>query len=190
VPPTISPTRRWYVFPLAKCCNDALAERVPDPKARALDYEPGSAPIRFTSDGDSLLYDAGGWLEPELWGTWASGTHSALRFRLDPRPSGPVAVDIETRMVLGPNVPRRVLTVHANGRAAGRFVYDAESGGSQNIHIELEGEAVDDDGVLELEFDVSPKASPASAGVSIDARQLGIGLVDMSIAPAAADGAR
>lgn len=188
-PPSISPTRRWWLFSLAGCCDHtAEAKLALQPGARAFDYAPGSASIRFTSGGDGVLYAAGGWLDPEPWGTWGSGTHSALRLRLNPRPPGSIAVEIDTRMLISTDVPKRTLSVVANAQPAGRFVYDMQSGGSRKIRIELPPDVIGDDGLLELAFDVFPKASPLSAGVSVDARDLGIGIVELSITPVA-DGA-
>jgi hypothetical protein len=127
-----------------------------------------------------LLYAAEGWDDPENWGTWSTGTHATLRMRLDPVPAGPLELTLDTRVVVGPNVPQRDVAITANGHLVADATYTIASA-AKTLHAEVPAGAIGADGVLELDFQTTPAASPHSAGLSEDGRKLGIGLATLAI---------
>lgn len=182
-PPSVSPDRRWWLFALKACCGPPVPqiERANAPRVFAAAV--GGDPLRFTAGGDGVLYNAGGWEDPESWGTWASGMPAQLRMRIDPVPAGPLALTLDTRMLVGPKIQQRTLAIDANGRRVGDAIYTLTSA-AQELRVELPSGLVGADGLLELRFVTTPQASPQSAGVSVDGRSLGVGLVALSIASA------
>jgi phosphoglycerol transferase len=177
--PMVSADREWMLFPLQGCCDDAPAA-APAVDPNLFPYTVGSAPLRFATGGRGTLYCATGWRDTESWGVWSSGTHASVRLRLDPAPRGPLSVALETRMVVGPKLPRREVAISANGKHVADAVYTKDAA-AQTLHVELPAGVVGADGVLELVFDTRPAGSPRSAGISVDGRRLGVGLVTLSI---------
>ena len=125
---------------------------------------------------------ASAWEDPEAWGAWSEGTHAGLRMRIDPVPAGALDLTLDTHVVVGPNVPERNVTLAANGRRIADVTYGLETSG-QTLHVEVPAGTVGKDGVLALDFETLPAASPQTAGLSEDGRNLGVGLTSLSITP-------
>lgn len=181
----VSNDRRWWTFPLKGCC-DASATMTEHPKeiARAVfDYAPDEGPLRFDSAGSGVLYTVSGWLPPEDWGIWQSGSDALLRMRIVPVPAGPITLTLDTNMMLGPKITERHLHIECNGQGVSDTIFTL-SEPSHHLEITIPRDLIGANGMLELRFAADPKASPASAGVSEDARLLGVGLVSLSISPA------
>jgi len=182
-PPSVSADRRWWLFPLDGCCGSPPVQIEPDKAPRVFDCTADGTPVRFDSTGAGWLYIAGGWWDPENWGVWSSDVKSLLRMRLDSVPPGPMTLTLDTRMLLGPKLKRRELHVEANGVAIGGAAYvDAEP--VRQLRFELPSGVVRDDGLLELRFIVTPRATPTIVGAGPDDRLIGVGLTALSIAPA------
>jgi phosphoglycerol transferase len=186
--PSVSEDRRWWLFPLDGCCAGATpttataAATAYDPVTALFVYSIGSGPIRFATGGEGLFMTASAWEDPETWGAWSEGTHASLRMRLDPVPAGPLDLTLDTHVVVGPNVPERKMALAANGRRIADVTYGLETS-AQTLHVELPAGAIGKDGVLALDFETMPAASPQTAGLSEDGRNLGVGLTSLSITP-------
>lgn len=178
--PAVSADKRWWLFPLAGCCGDTVPRIEYGRAAGLFAYTIGNPPIDFAAGGGGLLYAAEGWGDPENWGTWSIGTHATLRMRLDPVPAGPLDLTLDTRVVVGPNVPQRDVAITANGHLVADATYTIASA-AKTLHAEVPAGAIGADGVLELDFQTTPAASPHSAGLSEDGRKLGIGLATLAI---------
>lgn len=182
-PPQVSPDRRWWLFPLADCCGPDAAARRPIESVFA--YAADGTPLTFGNGGRGGLYRAGGWDALEDWGVWSLGSTARLRMRLEPRPRGPLLLTLDAHALLGPHAPTRRLVLEGNGRVLGdvRFELGAPA---PSLRFELPDDLPGPDGLLELRFLVSPVTTPRAAGVNIDGRPLGVGLVSLAIGPAAA----
>lgn len=180
-PPLVSDDQRWWLFALDGCCGAPVAPLTPGRAPTAFDYRPADGPLRFSAGGNGILYTAGGWQDPEPWGMWQSGERSRLRMRLVPAPNGPIAITLETTMLLGPNVQKRSLRIDGNGRDLGDFVYEQAS---QSLRIDVPSGVIGADGVVELTFKVTGHATPKSAGLGEDQRPLGVGLITLTVEPA------
>jgi len=183
-PPSVSPDRRWWLFPLEGCCGAPVPQIEPDKAPRLFDYAADGTSVRFDESGAGRLYIARGWWDPENWGTWSSDGKSLLRMRLDPRPKNAMVVTLDTRMMLGRKLPQRELRIEANGVRIGEASY-TEANPIQKLRLDLPEGLVKDDGVLELRFIVTPRATPWTAGVADDDRLIGVGLTELRIAPTA-----
>ena len=179
-PPLVSADRRWWTFALDGCCGAPVAPIERDTLPRVFTWDPASGPIRFAAGGSGVLYDAGGWQTPESWGVWSS-TESRLRLRIEPAPQGAFAIVIDARMLVGPLVPERTVTIEANGRRLGAFAFSIASS-SQQLRLAVPAGTLGANGLLELRFATTPVATPASAGINSDPRPLGLGLDSLGIA--------
>jgi hypothetical protein len=101
--------------------------------------------------------------------------------RLDPPTGDALVVTMETRLVVGKNLPERRLHVECNGTTVADVTY-SQAAPARRLRLDIPPGLVGDNGILDLQFEVSPPASPLSAGVSADARQLALGLSQLEIA--------
>lgn len=180
-PALVSAEGRWHLFPLQGCCEqhaDVLAHGTD----AAIPYAADGTRLGFGIGGRGGFYRAGGWDALEDWGVWSLGSVAQLRMRLPPNPSAPLVLSMEANVLLGPNTPSRRLEIEANGRVLGdvRFELDTPK---PELRFALPADLLNPDGVLDLRFRVSPLTSPRAAGVSIDGRPLGIGLISLAIGP-------
>ncbi|MBN8726558.1 MAG: hypothetical protein J0H15_02500 [Xanthomonadales bacterium] len=188
--PISSPDGRWRLFPLAACCHPQGQDQVNAAIASAFTYVPDGSPLQFGKGGLGGLYRAGGWHALEDWGVWSLGTGGRLRMQLTGYPGGmPLALSLDARALTGPDIPVRHVVVEANGQVLGEIRYSREIP-SPMQRLMLPAGLIAADGMLELNFHVSPSASPRSAGINNDSRQLGIGLAQLAIGPAHARAGR
>jgi phosphoglycerol transferase len=178
--PIVSADRRWWTFPLEGCCGSAPTTQVSGKARMPFPYDASSGPISFALGGTGVLYDAGGWQEPESWGTWSS-TEARLRMRIEPTPRNGITIVLNTRMLIGPRIPRRTVTIEGNGHRLGVFSFSATNQ-EQQIHLRIPANSIGPDGALELHFATTPEATPSSAGINADRRPLALGLISLSIA--------
>jgi hypothetical protein len=59
--------------------------------------------------------------------------------------------------------------------------------GMQSLQFPLPERSVTADGLLRLQFDVTPERSPQALGLNVDGRRLGIGLEELTVSPIAQD---
>ncbi|WP_185982851.1 hypothetical protein [Aureimonas mangrovi] len=180
--PFVSEDQRWWTFPLAGCCGGEVPQIRPGERLDVYTYAVGSGPIRFSNEASGSFHFDGGWNRPESWGTW-SGGEAALRFHLTGATGGALSLEMETRMLLGPNIPERSLLVECNGVVCGEFVYGPQAA-TQRLDIALAAGTVGEDGRLEIRFRTRPEATPQSAGVNSDTRAIGMGIHDLAISTA------
>ncbi|MBO9665167.1 hypothetical protein [Dokdonella sp.] len=182
-PPSISASRRWWLFPLQGCCASADNATAHATAESAFAYDPDGSPISFGKGGRGGIYRAGGWDALEDWGVWSLGDQAQLRMYLQPRPAGPLELTLDARVLLGPKVPVRRVVMKANGHLLGvrTFTLGAPS---PSLRFSIPQDWIGDDGLFELHFDVDPVASPRTAGVNIDGRPLGVGIVSLTLGTA------
>lgn len=178
--PSSSPDRRWWTFPLKGCCGTPVAPFEPGKAPDMLAHTVGGKPIRFTVDGTGSLHNFGGWHPPERWGTWTD-SEARLRINIVPAPVGSLRMSLDTRMMVGPNVPKRTLSIQCNDKPCGEFVYTLDKP-VQQLQVALPSGLIGQDGKLDLRFLISPAATPKAAGVNDDGRSLGLGLTQLIIA--------
>lgn len=181
--PISSPDGRWLLFRLEKCCPTASSEQVAAAITSAFTYVPDGTPLQFGKGGLGGLYRAGGWHALEDWGLW-SHSEGRLRMQLSGYPAGmPLALSFDAQALVGPDMPARYVTVEANGQVLALIRYSREMPRPRQ-ELLLPNGVIGSDGMLELVFKVSPAASPRSAGINNDEREVGIGLIQLAIGPA------
>lgn len=168
-PPLVSDDKRWWTLPL----STTPSTQVPD----LIEPVEQGIPIRFRSGERGGLYAGDGWAAPEPWGIWSLGRQATLLLRLAPV-RGPLMLEVKGHVLTGPTMTHRHLRLSANGTTVANI--DVLSG-EQTLRFPLPVPSTTADGVLRLQFDVAPEASPQSLDLSTDGRHLGIGLEELTL---------
>lgn len=169
-----------FLAPGWKTCNNCpqipkqfeIAQLAPDLKINEVVY--------FTQSGDGRQnYMLGGWGFTENWGTWA--TDSLAKIVL-PMPQGdPSKLIIQANAFLSPGHPSQVVDIAINGvRVADQTILLKAQDNFLEVKLprgpKTPGEPV------YVEFRSIDPISPQAAGIGLDERKLGIGLVSVQFA--------
>jgi phosphoglycerol transferase len=166
---------RWHLFVIANTASS------PGGRSRiAATYDPRNAALAFGVGEMGGLALVRGWAAPEDWGVWSLGPSSDLRLRLDPRPTGDVVLVLDARVMLGSLAPARTVVVKSGQRTLAKIRHEFGKH-APAMRVPVPNSLIGGDGLLDLRFEVSPAASPRTAGINADDRPLGIGLVSLSI---------
>ncbi|MGA3316288.1 MAG: hypothetical protein ABSC64_07590 [Candidatus Korobacteraceae bacterium] len=131
--------------------------------------------IDFGDGGNALPYETGGWWKPEPWGTWTA-EQAGLTIDL----SGDVKSDLVMETVAAAFVneknPAVNVQVLVNEVPAGKWSFRFKSGAPeyQTYRLVLSQKALNKALPVVIRFRVSGAGSPAAAGLSDDARMLGL----------------
>lgn len=146
-------------------------------------YSPGAV-LSFKSgtDGDVPVeyFLAGGWFDPEPWGTWMNGARARVAL-----PIGSVGVDdlilsatIAPFTGAGNRRPRGEIVV--GGRTLDTWTFASGEPTTRRVRVPNEI-ATRGGGTLVVEFRTPDAVSPASIGLSVDGRRLGLGLIRVAV---------
>lgn len=133
---------------------------------------------RFAAGGPGNAFVGDGFSHEESWGRWTDSRTAFLFFRLRILPPGPTSIAVDARSFSSRPDRRQAITVSANHRACGRFVLTGR---------DAKGQVVCPAGVLGpgdnvVRFRIARPARPIDIGMNSDTRQLGLGLVTLTIA--------
>ena len=122
-----------------------------------------------------------GWHDAEEEGVWTNGRRSRLRVTTDPLPDRDIELTLgNVRALLSEMVPVNVLVVSVDGVAYHTHKFRRGEPGEMgrsgvDIAVSLPREAFcKPDGIVNIDLDVVACHSPAMAGLSSDARELGL----------------
>jgi phosphoglycerol transferase len=175
IPALVSGDKRWWTLPLSATPPSAPPDLVETCEL--------GMPIRFRSGERGGLYEGDGWAAPESWGNWSLGKRATLLMRVAPGHDR-LMLSMKARVVTSAALPRRHLHLSANGMT----VADIDiAEGMQSLQFPLPERSVTADGLLRLQFDVTPERSPQALGLNTDGRRLGIGLEELTVSPIAQD---
>ncbi len=138
----------------------------------------GSA-IDFKKGGNSRHYQMGGWSEAEPWGTWTDGAISKLRFALDAPPAKDLTISVRFAAFLPRKNARDTVQVLANGVVVDTWQIDQTDEVERTVRIPRDVAKRSE--FLQLTFVIANPMSPAEAGLSDDARKLGIGVSQIEV---------
>ena len=134
--------------------------------------------LSFAVGGRGLNFLDSGWTVPEIWGTWSDG-RGKLTINLPHQSSGPLEIRLNFMAYLPPKHLNEQVKTLVNGAEVASWDFN---GGQPNWERRaiIPAEIVENN-KIEIEI-VSPNAiSPMQAGMSADARTLGIGLKTLQI---------
>lgn len=163
----MGPHRRW---------DDPAAPPAPASPA-GYPILPREWPVRFGHIAPPDHFLATGWWPREGWGVWGTGV-SHICFSLPPdhdKRHAVLALSVQAFIPPGSESPGLDVTV--NGYFLGRHIL---SRAHQKLRLKLPASAIaSSDIVMELRYD--RPTSAADAGMGIDDRSLGIGLISMEL---------
>jgi hypothetical protein len=135
--------------------------------------------LTFAVDGTGCAALGDGWGEPEGWGTWSVDRRASLRIAVGRKRLFPLEVDLSYRSFVDGDRTLEIIC-----RAAGKQIssWTCSPIGWRGVQrIAIPPEAVTTEGTVELDFEMSAPKSPAELGLSLDTRQLGIGIESMRL---------
>ena len=144
--------------------------KVPAPK-----YNMGET-IDFSTNGNSHLYEAGGWSGRESWGRWSTGKEAALKFRIDATSNKPMLLHIRCGAFVNRKHPHQAVAINANGNRVGLLHFGADRGGNTltEFSVEIPSRFVGNHGEILITLTTADSVSPRSLGLGEDDRALGV----------------
>lgn len=132
--------------------------------------------INFGLRGNAAPYKVSGWSTPEPESTWTEGQSAKLAFTISPRNNPVTFKAVVSGFVKPPDLPSQPVTVMINGQEVAHWEIAAKGVAQMDIPAQFT-----QNGKLELEFRFPKAASPASLGVSIDARLLAMCFYELEL---------
>jgi hypothetical protein len=186
-------SRRLSVFSLAvalpvilACAGcDETKDETPSVQANAQD--PASKPvsdrtyaygtkISFNQGGNAARYQVSGWNAIETEGCWTEGETAALAFILPPTDGDIVFKATMSGFTKPPELPSQPVDVFINGKQVTHWEIAVKG----LVQMKVPADFVRD-GQLQIEFKLPRASSPASLGVSVDQRRLGLRFFDLEL---------
>lgn len=144
----------------------------------------GSTFLAWSRAGDLHLFLVSGWGRPEDWGVWSVGQHAAIEFSLreDPDTARDLEISLLFRAFLPKGHPRLEVGVKVNDVVYPDLVVDPRAGFPLRYRLWLPGDRLRaTGGRVRMELHVRNPVSPKEAGISNDPRELGLGLLEMTV---------
>ena len=132
--------------------------------------------INFGASGNAAPYKVSGWNSPEPESTWTAGQAAKLAFKIPPASNAVTFKAVVSGFVKPPELPSQPVTVVINGQEVAHWEIAAKGVAQMDIPAQFT-----QNGKLELEFRLPKAASPASLGVSIDERVLGMCFYELEL---------
>jgi hypothetical protein len=129
-------------------------------------------PVSVGNNREILGFFESGWNALESWGRWSDGKRAILDMALSAAPNSDLLVSFDADIF----APKGALnfSVSVNNAPAGDFSLPM---GRQTFSISVpKDNIIRNNNELRIVFDIKNPISPAQAGVSVDARTIGIGL--------------
>ncbi|MEJ8854752.1 DUF6311 domain-containing protein [Variovorax robiniae] len=135
----------------------------------------------LTNDGgEGSNYLGSGWSNPEKWGNWSDGSTAELIIPLGDRI--PESLTIEWFAFVSKAHPKQSVEVVIGGMSIRKF--EVTSPDRNIVEIEIPRSAIDSNGYdrrLPVQFKLSNSVSPLALGISDDSRNLGIGILALTV---------
>ncbi|WP_159718942.1 hypothetical protein [Geminicoccus flavidas] len=132
--------------------------------------------LDFSPDHDtSRPYRASGWSIPDLDGTFSNAPEAELILPVQLETNAPLQLQAQAWSFVAKELPRQEIEILVNGRFVTRWEFTlADARGERTATIPAEVARLQEP--LSIVFRMPNATSPLSLGLSMDARQLGIGL--------------
>jgi hypothetical protein len=120
-----------------------------------------------------------GWSIPEPWGRWMLGRSAALVFKIPGHPRKDMRIKLSVSAFIPQSHPRQRVDVLANGELLTQQTF--ELGSDSEVSLVIPARLVGNDNLVRLVFNLPDAISPANLGLSIDQRQLSIGVMQLRV---------
>lgn len=153
-----------------------------DPSFYNVDIQPSridlAKPIAGNNQNDNSFF-VSGWSFIEVWGRWSKGKQAVMDMKLNEIPDNSLLITFVTN-IFAPG-GKLNFSVLVNEESVGDFKLPV---GGQTFSVTVpKDNVIENYGELKIVFDIKNPVSPAEAGISIDPRKLGVGLVSFVITP-------
>lgn len=123
-----------------------------------------------------------GWSIDEPWGVWSDGENAKIGFIIKDSGARNIRISLLMTAFFYGSHNQVAVMPSANGRALPALVIRANDALKMRYEIEIPmRDVVLSHGRIELSFQIKNSRSPQELGISNDRRQLGIGLIEMSV---------
>ena len=146
-------------------------------------YEPGQW-IDFSDGGDAITYETGGWWKPEPWGTWTA-EQAGLTIDFGGEVKSDLTMEAVAVAFVNDKHPTVDVEVLVNDIAAGKWSFRSKVGSPefQTYRMVLSRKALNKALPVVIRLRVSGAGSSAAAGLSGDARTLGLAVRRLRLLP-------
>ena len=140
--------------------------------------------IDFGDGGNALPYETGGWWKPEPWGTWTA-EQAGLTIDLSGEVKSDLVMEAIATAFVNEKNPAVDVEVLVNDTVAGRWSFRFKGGAPeyQTYRLVLTQKALNKALPVVIRLRVSGAGSPAAAGLSDDARMLGLAVRRLRLLP-------
>jgi hypothetical protein len=140
--------------------------------------------IDFSDGGDALPYETGGWWKPEPWGTWTT-EQAGLTIDLGGEVKSDLVMEAIAAAFVSEKNPAVDVEVLVNDTVAGKWSFRFKGGAPeyQTYRLVLSQKALNKALPVVIRLRVSGAGSPAAAGLSDDARMLGLAVRRLRLLP-------
>ena len=138
------------------------------------------ASIPFDASSPSIR--AIGWSDPEPWGTWSNGRVATLNPIAIPTTSddSDLLLRVNARAFFAGATPSQRVTVSANGSVVANWEF-TETEPPREMTATIPKALFKAKSSVTLSFKIEKPTSPASAGMSVDKRELGFGVLRLTL---------
>ena len=146
-------------------------------------YEPGQW-IDFSDGGDAITYETGGWWKPEPWGTWTA-EQAGLTIDFGGEVKSDLTMEAVAVAFVNDKHPTVDVEVLVNDITAGKWSFRSKVGSPefQTYRMVLSRKALNKALPVVIRLRVSGAGSSAAAGLSGDARTLGLAVRRLRLLP-------
>jgi uncharacterized membrane protein YjfL (UPF0719 family) len=146
-------------------------------------YEPGQW-IDFSDGGDAIPYETGGWWKPEPWGTWTA-EQAGLTIDFGGEVKSDLTMEAVAVAFVNDKHPTVDVEVLVNDITAGKWSFRFKSGAPEfeTYRMVLSRKALNKALPVVIRLRVSGAGSSAAAGLSGDARTLGLAVRRLRLLP-------
>lgn len=115
----------------------------------------------------------------EKWGRWSEGNNVILKFKLE-NFAIKTKIVFDIRPYINSKHPKLTVDIKNNGKILNTWVFE-EGKARPDTSLIITKDMLEDNGCLQLEFDIKDPKSPYELGYSNDKRKLGIGFISVKI---------
>lgn len=135
-------------------------------------------PLRFGLGDPDMDLLKRGWHAPESWGAWSAAAKSEFILTLGRASSRSLKGRLQIQAFCPPGIPEQVVTLLVDREPVGSWIF-SEGQGAREVDFLTPIPAPN--GRMRFSFVVSRTTSPKAAGVADDHRQLGVGLMSLTL---------
>jgi hypothetical protein len=150
---------------------------MPEQKSSTIPLLKNNDTIDFSAEGNSENFLLFGFSGQEKNFRWTDGHIAGIKFKINTFPENGLTLEIYGQAYLCGGLSNQVVEVMVNGNKIDTWKVNDLSTYSAFIPTEI----IADDGIIEIEFQISNPTAPCEVSESKDCRELGIAILEMRV---------